>query len=191
MSDVKKSSIVYESDWLAVYEDLLEINEVKDIQTVRIFNKIKTKRDNAVVIPVFSDGSLLMIENYRRGVDKVLLDLPGGLIEENEQPHETARKELLQETGYSCEILESRGWFYIWPSKANQKTYLFLAKKLEKISNQNLEETEKIKIKIITRDEIILMLKNQQILDSGIIAALFYGYLADNLDYNAPDDSTR
>jgi ADP-ribose pyrophosphatase len=180
MSDVKKSSIVYESDWLAVYEDLLEINEVKDIQTVRIFNKIKTKRNNAVVIPVFSDGSLLMIENYRRGVDKVLLDLPGGLIEENEQPHETARKELLQETGYSCEILESRGWFYIWPSKANQKTYLFLAKNLEKISNQNLEETEKIKIKIITRDKIILMLKNQQILDSGIIAALFYGYLADN-----------
>jgi ferritin-like metal-binding protein YciE len=46
-------------------------------------------------------------------------------------------------------------------------------KKLEKISNQNLEETEKIKIKIIRGDEIILMLKNQQILDAGIIAALF------------------
>jgi ADP-ribose pyrophosphatase len=68
-----------------------------------------------------------MIENYRRGVDKVLLDLPGGLIEGDEQPYETSRKELLQETGYSCEILESRGWFYIWPSKANQKTYLILA----------------------------------------------------------------
>jgi hypothetical protein len=55
-----------------------------------------------------------------------------------------------------------------------------LAKNLEKISNQNLEETEKIKIKIITREEIILMLKNQQILDAGIIAALFYGYLTCN-----------
>jgi hypothetical protein len=55
-----------------------------------------------------------------------------------------------------------------------------LAEKLEKISNQNLEETEKIKIKIITRDEIILMLKNQQILDAGMIAALFYGYLTYN-----------
>jgi ADP-ribose pyrophosphatase len=70
-------------------------------------------------LPVFSDGSLLMIENYRREVDKVLLDLPGGLIEENEQPHETARKQLLEETGYSCEIFESRGWFYIWSSKVN------------------------------------------------------------------------
>jgi ferritin-like metal-binding protein YciE len=57
--------------------------------------------------------------------------------------------------------------------KPTKKTYLFLAKKLEKISNQNLEETEKIKIKIIRGDEIILMLKNQQILDAGIIAALF------------------
>jgi hypothetical protein len=39
MSDVKKSSIVYESDWLAVYEDILEINK-----GTGIFNKIKTKR---------------------------------------------------------------------------------------------------------------------------------------------------
>jgi 8-oxo-dGTP pyrophosphatase MutT (NUDIX family) len=40
-----------------------------------------------------------MIEIYRRGIDKFLLDLPSGLIENNEKPHETAKRELLQETG--------------------------------------------------------------------------------------------
>jgi 8-oxo-dGTP pyrophosphatase MutT (NUDIX family) len=57
-----------------------------------LFNKIKLKSDSATILPVFSDGSLLMIEAYRRGVDKYLLDLPSGLIEDNEKPYETAKK---------------------------------------------------------------------------------------------------
>jgi ADP-ribose pyrophosphatase len=182
--EVKESRIVYKSKWLEVYEDLLSVNEIEKkgkknsdyTNYTKLFNKIKTKNDGATIVPVFSDGSLLMIESYRRGVDVVILELPGGLIDNNEKPFETARKELLQETGYSCETLESKGWFYTWPSRSNQKVHVFIAKGLEKVSKQNLDATENIKLKIISKDEIMLKLKNQEIRSAETISALFCGY---------------
>jgi 8-oxo-dGTP pyrophosphatase MutT (NUDIX family) len=59
-----------------------------------MFNKIMTKNDGIVVIPIFSDDSLLLIETYRYGVDEVLLEFPEGLIEISEEPIGSARKEL-------------------------------------------------------------------------------------------------
>ena len=142
-----------------------------------MFNKIKLKSDSATILPVFSDGSLLMIEIYRRGIDKFLLDLPSGLIENNERPYETAKRELLQETGYSCRTLKHMGWFYTWPSKSNQKSYLFLAKGLKKASSQSLDAIENINTKIVTKEELMLKLINREIKSAGAVSAIFYGYL--------------
>ena len=189
--EIKESRLAYKSEWLEVYEDLLSIDDArpdkrgkknnnhrhKNTNNVKLFDKIKLKSDSATIIPVFSDGSLLMIEAYRRGVDKFLLDLPSGLIEDNEKPYQTAKRELLQETGYSCRTLNFTGWLYTWPSKSNQKSYLFLAKGLEKTSRQNLEAIENINIKIVTKDEIRLKLANREIKNAGTVCALFYGYL--------------
>jgi ADP-ribose pyrophosphatase len=188
--EIKESRLAYKSEWLEVYEDLLSIDarpdkrgkkdnhyHHKNTNKIKLFNKIKLKSDSATILPVFSDGSLLMIEAYRRGVDEYLLDLPSGLIEDNEKPYETAKRELLQETGYSCRTLDHMGWFYTWPSKSNQKSYLFLAKGLEKTSRQNLDAIENINIKIITKDEIRLKLINREIKNAGAVCALFYGYL--------------
>src|SRR5919197_2739486 len=123
--EVEESRIVYKSEWLEVYEESLNINNQREKSeknndndgsssgggsgggdkdrhghpknSVKIFNKIKTTNDGATIVPVFSDGSLLMVETYRRGADSVLLELPGGLIEKNDKHEETAKKELLQE----------------------------------------------------------------------------------------------
>jgi ADP-ribose diphosphatase len=75
------------------------------------------------------------------------------------------------------------GWFYTWPSRCNQKIHVFLAEGLEKVSKQNLEATENIKIKIFSKDEIMLKLKNQELTSSVLLAALFYGYLMSTLNY--------
>jgi hypothetical protein len=96
--ELKESRLAYKSEWLEVYEDLLSIDarpdkrgkknnhyHYKNTNNVKLFNKIKLKSNSATIVPVFSDGSLLMIEAYRRGVDKFLLDLPSGLIEDNEK----------------------------------------------------------------------------------------------------------
>ena len=204
-TELKESHLIYKSAYLELYEDLLRIGgrnrteeeeenqEISDEQvksekeeasnknnTIKIFQRIKTTHDSVVIIPILPDGSFLMIEIYRYGIDKVLLEFPGGIIEENEaEPIKTARKELLEETGYNSKVLEYKGWFYTWPSKMNKKIHVFLAKELEKVSEQDLEETENIKVKQISKQELIARFKNQEIKTAGAIAAFFYGYMID------------
>jgi ADP-ribose pyrophosphatase len=206
--ELKESRVAYQSEWLEVHEDFLSIKGIKNTKKnddddddhhdnnnntnnnntaiatndIKMFNKIRTKNDGTVVVPVFPDDSLLLIETYRYGVDEVLLEFPGGLIEINEEPIESARKELLQETGYICKTLEPKGWFYTWPSRCNQKIHVFLAKGLEEVSKQNLEATENIKTKILSKDEVMLKFKNQELTSGGMIAALFYGYFMPTSD---------
>lgn len=182
--NVKESRIVYKSEWLEVYEEIISINGQKEKQrkngagnAIKLYNRIRMPTDSTTVIPVFPDGSILMIKNYRRGVDKVILELPGGLIKK-EKPNEAAIRELQEETGYVCQTLEPKGWYYIWPPKVNQKNFVFLAKKLEKVSDQKLEGTENAEIHIISKKEIMRKLKNKEIQSAGTVSALYYGYIS-------------
>lgn len=182
--NIKESRVVYKSKGVEVYEDIIDLDNKAESsgsanyrEQTKIYNRIKIPADTVTVIPVFQDGSVLMIEDYRRGVNSSILELPGGLIDNNEQPNKTARRELQQETGYSCKTLEAKGWFYVWPSKVNQKNYIFLAKKLEKVSGQMLEAAESAKIQIVTKQELLRKLKNRELQSSETIAALCYGYI--------------
>ncbi len=182
--NIEESHVVYKSKWIEVYEDIISLDNnaessgsAKYKEQTKIYNRIKMPTDTATVIPVFEDDSVLMIKAYRRGVNSSILELPGGLIDNNEHPNETAKRELQQETGYSCKTLEARGWFYVWPSKVNQKNYVFLAKELEKVSGQMLEVAESAKVQIITKQELLRKLKNREIQSSETVAALYYGYI--------------
>jgi hypothetical protein len=74
-------------------------------------------------------------------------------------------------------VLEPKGWFYTWSSRCNQKIHIFLAKGLEKISKQDLDTTENIKIKIVSKEEMVLKVQSQELRSGGMVAALFYGYI--------------
>jgi 8-oxo-dGTP pyrophosphatase MutT (NUDIX family) len=80
---------------MTVYEDSV-IDDKKG--TEGMFNRI-TVDDAVIIVPIFEDRSILMVINYRHGVSANLLELPGGIIQENEDPSYTARRELLEETG--------------------------------------------------------------------------------------------
>jgi ADP-ribose pyrophosphatase len=182
MYKLKSSKTVYKSQWMAVYEDLV-IDEEQG--TVGMFNRINVD-DAATIIPIYEDGSLLMVENYRHGVSTNLLELPGGLIRGNEeeekqqeqqQPSDTARRELLEETGYTCDSMQFINWFYTWPGRTTQRNFVFIAKGLKKLQlKQRLEEFEYINVCKIDRGNVIRELKNGRIKSAVTISALLYGY---------------
>jgi 8-oxo-dGTP pyrophosphatase MutT (NUDIX family) len=95
MYTVKRSNPVYKNEWMALYEDLVN-NEKKG--TTATYNRIIVQ-DAVIIVPIFADGSLLMVESYRHGTRTNLLELPGGLINEKELPHDAAKRESLEETG--------------------------------------------------------------------------------------------
>lgn len=169
MFSTKSSKVVYKNKWLELYEDVVNYKGKSEI-----FNKIKT-RDVAVVLPIFSDGSLLMIENYRYPIRKKLLEIPGGFIEKNEKPPLAAKRELIEETGYSCKNLKNKGWFYCWPARSTQKIHVFVAKDLILTTKQALEDFEYSKIRKLSKKQVTKELSRS--IQSGItLSALLLGY---------------
>ena len=173
MYTVKRSNAVYKNEWMALYEDLVN-NEKKGTTTT--FNTIIVQ-DAVIIVPIFADGSLLMVDSYRHATRTNLLDLPGGLINEKEKlPHDAAKRELLEETGYVSDALELNNWFYSWPARVTQKNFVFVAKGMNKIAKQNLEDFEYAKVYMISREKIIQEIKNGKIKSAITISALLHGY---------------
>jgi ADP-ribose pyrophosphatase len=176
--EITSSNLVYKSDEIRIYEDQLKSKEGK----IEVLNRINLKGDAAIVVPLFQDGSLLMVENYRHGARTILLELPAGMRStENEEPFETARRELLEETGYTCRTLEELNWYYTWPAKVSQKMYVFLAKGLERRSSHNLTDFENVKVRILSRQQVIHEIKHGKIKSPVTISALVNAYFSNSV----------
>lgn len=149
MFKIIKRTTVYKSKWLTLSEELLDCGNNRQA----VYNKVLTF-DTAHIVPVFDDGSLLMVENYRHGVGQQLLELPGGFINPGETPAHAARRELLEETGYAARVLEEISSLYTWPGRCSQKNHVFRAQGLYKQSTQILDTLETIKILKLSKRKV-------------------------------------
>jgi ADP-ribose pyrophosphatase len=83
--------------------------------------------DVVIVVPFLSDGSLVMIRQYRYPLDKVLLEFPAGHVEGDEPPEQTAKRELEEETGYSAGTIQRVYSYHPSVSRSNQTVHVFRA----------------------------------------------------------------
>lgn len=147
------------------------------IDTVELPEKKYSKREivehpgGVGIIPITADGQVVLVRQYRKAVNKELLEIPAGKNEVNEEPRETAIRELKEETGYTAEKLEYLMEFYTSPGYCNEKIYLFLASGL--IEGEQLpddgEFCEVVKYGI---DELIKMVDRGEIIDSKTIIGI-------------------
>jgi ADP-ribose pyrophosphatase len=99
-----------------------------------------------------------------------------------ERPADAARRELLEETQYECEVLEFVGSFYTWPGRSTQKNFVFVAKGLKKneitknLGNVQLDDFEYIQVFKFTKEEVLQKIKDGYISSAVTLSALFYGY---------------
>lgn len=120
--------------------------------TIATFEKLK-RADSAVVFPVLPDGRILLTEQEQPGKEP-FIGACGGRIDDGEDVLAAAKRELLEESGYTARE------FILWDarhptSKIDWVIYTFIAKGLEKIVEPSLDGGEKIKLKPVTFDEFI------------------------------------
>ena len=175
MFHVVQSKKVYESNWITLYEELINVDDSHDINPI-LYNKIETF-NTAHVVPILEDGRVLMVENYRHGVGEILLELPGGFIEPGEIPSEAAKRELLEETGYISNKIEMISTFYTWPGRCTQKNHIFRATDLENGQAHKVDQAETIKVLSLSKSEVLNEMHGGRIKSASTISAIFRCYL--------------
>ena len=115
-------------------------NNEKDYTVIDINNWVN-------IIPVTKDKKIILIKQYRHGIREIVTEIPGGVIEkEDSSPEVAARRELLEETGYTSDRFINIGTVIPNPAIQSNKCYFYLAENITKISSQNLDPQEDIEI---------------------------------------------
>jgi ADP-ribose pyrophosphatase len=125
----------------------------------------------AVILPVLEDGSIVFIRNYRFAVNEHLLELPAGMLDNDEEPAVGAARELIEETGYTAGKLEKLCQFVSGPGTCDEVMHCFLATGL-KLGKQALEDYEEISVDVLSDKEVRAMVADGRIHDAKTIAAL-------------------
>jgi ADP-ribose pyrophosphatase len=160
---------------MKVYEDWVS---KEDGGTNGMFNRIEVL-DAVIVVPILQDSSLLLVENYRHGAGTNLLELPGGFIDENELETDAGRRELLEETGYTCNKIELINWFYTWPGRTAQGNFVVVARGLKKRFGKCLDKFECIRVHKLSRDKIRRQLRlDGKIKTATTISALLHSHIS-------------
>lgn len=148
------------------------------IDTVELPDKKYSKREivehsgSVGIIPIIAN-SIVLVKQFRKSVEKILLEIPAGKIEINEEPRETALRELREETGYTTEKLEYLFEFYTSPGFSNEKMYLFLSDELLE-GETSFESNEYIELEKVKIEDLIKMVDRGEITDSKTIIGIFY-----------------
>lgn len=129
------------------------------------------------VIAITKEGKFVMVEQYRHGLQDVFTELVAGVAEDGESPLEAARRELLEETGYGNGNWELFSVLSQNPSATTNLTYSFLATDVELISEQHLDETEDIAVRLLTEEEVRQLLLSDEMKQS-LMAAPLWKYFA-------------
>ena len=129
-----------------------------------------------IVLPVLDDGRIVLIRNRRHTIHETLLELCAGTLERDaagviEDPALCAARELTEETGYQAARLEPFGWFYTSPGILTEKMYAFIATGLT-AGRQALDDSEQIEVAVLSAEEILRLIRENQIVDAKSIATL-------------------
>jgi len=151
------------------------------VEDVQLPNGKTSKREvvkhpgAVAVIAVTNEGKIVLVRQYRKAMNRVLIEIPAGKLEKGESPVKTARRELEEETGYRCETMHHLISFYTSPGFADELVHIYIAENLSKLEETAaLDEDEFVEVLEVTLDEAIKLVNEQQIYDAKTAYAIQY-----------------
>jgi len=140
-----------------------------------ISKEIVEHKDSVGIIAVSGRTDVILVTQYRRAADEVLLEIPAGKIEEHETPKQAAVREMAEEIGYSGKLNPIFGW-YLAPGYSTEFMHIFVATNLREIKRGNLDDDENIRIRKMKLRTAVKKCLDGKIKDCKTIAALLAYY---------------
>jgi len=134
------------------------------------------------IIPITTNNEIILVEQYRHGIDDISLEIPAGIMEKNEEPRIAAERECKEETGYVGEgdaIL--LGTVRPNPAFLDNFCHHFLWKNCQLKLQQNLDENEDINVVKVPLSEIKNLIIEKKINHTLVLSAIFFFSLNNNI----------
>ena len=123
---------------------------------------------SAVIVPVFDDGTIALVRQYRHPALRYLLEAPAGTLQPGEDPEKGAARELEEELGLVSGRLEKLSEFFVSPGFCQEKMWVYLATELTQ-TQQRLEADEVIEVLRIPFSQALRMITTGEIEDAKTI----------------------
>ncbi|GAB6929897.1 ADP-ribose pyrophosphatase [Paenibacillus sp. JCM 10914] len=130
------------------------------------------RHPGAVAILAIKDDKILMVDQFRQPLGRCEVEIPAGKLERGEDPLEAAKRELEEETGYTCGSIRKLHAFYTSPGFADEIIHLYVAEDLSK-GEMNPDEDEFLELMEITLDEANALIRETRISDAKTILAVY------------------
>jgi ADP-ribose pyrophosphatase len=165
---ILRSKLIYKGPVFGVRRDWLI-----EPGGVRATREVITHPGSVVVLPVFPDGRILLVRQYRHATRQFLWELVAGRMEAGENPRRGAARELIEETGYRAKSFRVFLDMFPTPGFLEERMYVLLAEGLTQGEAQP-EDDEKITSKAFPRAELERMIRRGKLRDAKTIAGLLY-----------------
>ncbi|RCW51185.1 NUDIX hydrolase [Paenibacillus prosopidis] len=130
------------------------------------------KHPGAAAVMALLDGKLLVVEQFRKPLEKFQIEIPAGKLDPGEDPLTAAARELEEETGYRAKGLKLLSAFYTSPGFADEKLYVYFTDQVE-LGVQNPDEDEDLKVEAITLEQAEAYITEGRISDAKTILAVY------------------
>lgn len=165
---LQTKDLVVAPPWLTLSVEQVQL---PDGQIVDDYYHLRLQ-DYAIIFAQVPDGRVIMLRQYKHGVGRVSLMLPGGGLAAEETPLEAAQRELLEETGYTAEHWQALPNFVSSANYRGSQGYIFAAHNAQKIAAPNSGDLEDMDVVLMTPEAVITAVKMGEVVVLGALAAI-------------------
>ncbi len=157
-----------------VYEGRILDLEVHDIEMengVESIREIILHKDAVAILAMLPDERFVFVRQYRKAVDQEMLEVIAGLREDGETPEYSARREIIEETGYTPAAMIRLGGIYPSPGYTEEYINLYFAHLEPNQQAQQQDEDERVDVIYLTEREIVEKMQRGELTDGKLLAA--------------------
>lgn len=125
------------------------------------------------IVPITKDNQIVLIEQFRQGIQAIALEIPGGIVDEGEDAQTAAVRELLEETGYRAGRVIALGRSNPNPAIQNNFVHHFLALDCEFEKEPEFDSHEHVVTRLTPLDQVQNLVESEKITHSLVLAGLY------------------
>jgi ADP-ribose pyrophosphatase len=165
---ILQSKMIYQGSVFSVRQD-----RVAEPGGIRVTRDIVVHRGSVVLLPIFPDGSILLVRQYRHALGASLWELVAGRVEAGEARPAAARRELIEETGYTASRVKEILEIFPSPGFVTERMWIFAATGLQRGAAQP-EEDERLTARKFSLAALEKMIRIGSLHDSKSVAGILF-----------------